>query len=391
MTDAAALSFAISEIKGRLCIVTHVCRKNDGQGRVNYEIVKAALTDGWHVTFVGRELAEDLAGDPRVDWIEIDSTTLPTNFIKYQIFAWRSARYLRRAGRTHDIIHVNGFITWHEAQVNTAHFVHGGWLKSGYFPCCWWRSPYQAYQHFFTMLNTVLEKWAFRRSRAVIAVSTKIAGELQKIGVPRDIVSVIPNGVDLEEFRPGLPERARFGLPEGVMIGLFAGDIRTPRKNLDTVLRALSLTHGIHLAVAGRLEGSPFPALAAALGVTDRVSFLDMVSDMPALMRSVDYFLFPSRYEAMSLVLLEAMASGLPVLTAQTAGGAEIIGDGGRVMADPDDAALLAAWMAELAADVALRQAMGGRARDIAESYSWAAMGRRYLELYQQASVSQPI
>ncbi|WP_237181465.1 glycosyltransferase family 4 protein [Paraburkholderia tropica] len=92
---------------------------------------------------------------------------------------------------------------------------------------------------------------------------------------------------------------------------LFVGDLRTPRKNLGTVLEALKqLPEHVHLAVAGYLLGSPYPEMARQLGIESRVHFLGLVREMPMLMRSVDAYVFPSRYEAMSLSLLEAMAAG---------------------------------------------------------------------------------
>jgi glycosyltransferase involved in cell wall biosynthesis len=114
------------------------------------------------------------------------------------------------------------------------------------------------------------------------------------------------------------------------------------------------------------------------------VHFLGLVKNMPTLMHSVDAFVFPSRYEAMSLSLLEALAAGLPVITAKTAGGAEIIGtDCGIVLDDPDDATALAGAVARLADAPELRREMGAAARLLADQFGWARMARRYLDLYR--------
>jgi glycosyltransferase involved in cell wall biosynthesis len=317
-------------------------------------------------------------------WIKVPASKMPSALLKYQVFAWKTARLLSRHSGEFDIVHANGFITWYKPDVSTAHFVHAGWLRSGYFPYRWFGSPYQAYQSLYTRLNAWLERRAFRQARAVVAVSGKIAVELQAIGVSPIKIEVIANGVDIAEFCPGPAERDRFRLPPDVPLALFAGDIRTSRKNLDTVLQAMVMATGCHLVVAGRLEGSPFPALARTLGIGDRVHFLGMVAEMSHLMRCVDLFVFPSRYEAMSLVIVEAMASGLPVLTASSAGGAEIVGDCGRVLESPNDSATLASWMRELTANSDLRLAMGRCARKIAEDYSWGAMGEKYLAFYDR-------
>ena len=115
--------------------------------------------------------------------------------------------------------------------------------------------------------------------------------------------------------------------------------------------------------------------MAEALGVAPRVHFLGFRTDMPALMRAADFFVFPSRYEACSLVLLEALASGLPVITAASAGGAEIVTqDVGFVLPDSEDVEGLAASMTRLADDVELRLGMRSAARRLATAHGWQAM-----------------
>jgi glycosyltransferase involved in cell wall biosynthesis len=110
-----------------------------------------------------------------------------------------------------------------------------------------------------------------------------------------------------------------------------------------------------------------------------------MVMDMPALMRSVDAFVFPSRYEPMGLVLLEALAAGLPVITVRTAGGAEVITSrSGIVLDDPNDEAALAAAINHLASDRAHARRLGQAAREVARTLSWQAMAERYLSVYEQ-------
>jgi glycosyltransferase involved in cell wall biosynthesis len=209
--------------------------------------------------------------------------------------------------------------------------------------------------------------------------------ELIGIGVSPERIQVILNGVDLEEFRPSFADRAAFGLPAGVPLALFVGDLRTPRKNLDTVLESLTRVPNLHLVVAGRTESSPYPALAARLNVDSRVHFLGFRRDVARLMQAADLFVFPSRYEACSLVLLEALASGLPIITARSAGGAEVVeADCGIVLDDPNNPAALAAALCRLSADSALRNAMGCAARTVAEQHSWTAMADRYLDLYAE-------
>ena len=233
------------------------------------------------------------------------------------------------------------------------------------------RDFYGAYQWLYTVLNAHWEKEAFRQAKVIVAVSEKIEKDLLEIGVPKERIRVILNGADLKEFSPGSADRSHLGLPEGVTLALFAGDIRSQRKNLDTVLHALVQVPELHLAVAGSTERSPYPPLATKLGLGDRVHFLGYRRDVSEIMKAVDLFVFPSRYEACTLVLLEAMATGLPVITAVTAGGAEIVTpDCGVVLADSEDTQALAEVLIRLSSDHHLRSQMGHAARAIIEQHS---------------------
>jgi len=377
----------------RVAIVTHVVRHNDGQGRVNHEIARAALDEGIGVTLIASHVAPDLLVHPNVRWVPIRiGRWWPTNLLRQQVFALKSALWLRAHRRDYDVLHVNGFITWMPADVNTSHFVHSGWLDSKYYPFGLTKGVWSAYQSIYTRCNALLERWAYRRSKVITAVSQKVADEIRAIGLtPDNRVDVIYNGVDTRGFAAATGDRARFGLPHEAFLLLFVGDLRTPRKNLGTVLAALRhLPEHVHIAVAGFLPGSPYPDEAKALGIAHRVHFLGLVKEMPVLMHSVDAFVFPSRYEAMSLSLLEAMAAGLPVVTARTAGGAEIITpECGIVLDDPDDPRALAAAVARLAADGPARRKMGVAANELATGFGWARMAAQYIALYRQLEGQQ--
>jgi glycosyltransferase involved in cell wall biosynthesis len=377
----------------RVAIVTHVVRHNDGQGRVNHEIARAAVDENIAVTLVASHVAPDLLAHPKVRWVPMKiGRWWPTNLLRQQVFALKSALWLRTHRSEYDVLHVNGFITWMPADVNTAHFVHRGWFGSKYYPFGLTKGLWSAYQFVYTRVNASLERWAYRRSRVITAVSQKVADEIRAIGLtPNNRVDVIYNGVDTRGFAAAQGDRAKFNLPAEAFLLLFVGDLRTPRKNLGTVLEALRhLPDHVHIAVAGYLPGSPYPEQARSLGIANRVHFLGLVKEMPVLMHSVDAFVFPSRYEAMSLSLLEAMAAGLPVVTARTAGGAEIITpECGIVLDDPDDPKALAGAIAQLAESDEARRAMGIAANELATGFGWARMAAQYIALYRQLAGQQ--
>jgi glycosyltransferase involved in cell wall biosynthesis len=374
----------------RIVLITHRFTKGDGQGRVNYEIALAALNSGHHVCMVTTHVAPELRAHARAQVVNIGTSGWPSALIKNQVFALKSALWLMRNRRHFDLVHMNGFITWGHADINTSHFVHHAWLRSAVHTARTRRDWYGFYQWLFARINCTLELWAYRRSSVIVAVSEQVKRELVVAGVSTDRIRVIVNGVDLNEFRPQRVERTALGLPEGALL-LFVGDIRTPRKNVDTLLRALTGVPVAVLAVVGDVLGSPYPDLAKALGVARRVMFLGYRKDVPLLMRAADVFVFPSRYEACSLVLLEALASGLPVISARTTGGTELLTpECSLLIEDANDASALAKAINSLLTSIDTRLDMRAAARKLAESHAWSAMSERYLELYRGLSCCRP-
>lgn len=368
----------------KLCIVTHRIKTGDGQGRVNYEVAKEVIRRGHHLTLLASEVAPELADNQLVKWIEIPVKKFPVELMRNFVFAQKSADWLQKHRGDIDCLKVNGAITIASADVNAVHFVHSSWLRSPAHISRTRRDIYGFYQWLYTALNAYWEKQAFQKAQVVIAVSEKVAQELVNIGVKRDRIQVVVNGVDLVEFAPGVSDRQKLGLPQDVTLALFAGDIRTSRKNLDTVLQALVLVPDLHLAVVGNTKDSPFPQLAASLGLSDRVHFVGYRRDIADIMRAADLFVFPSRYEACTLVLLEALASGLPVITATATGGAELVTpECGVVLSNSDDIDALAAALTSLVSDYTLRQQMGKAARAIAKQHSWTTMARTYVDIFE--------
>lgn len=378
----------------KLCIVTHSLIKGDGQGRVNYEVACEAIRRGHHVTVLASKIAPELETHSSIDVVPI-SAKVPTELMRNMVFAYKSTNWLKKHRDRLDLVKANGAIAWAKSDVNAVHFVHNSWLKFSKLEATpadnkTIFNPYQylynSYQLLYTKLNARWEKQAFDNTKIVVAVSDKVAEDLQEIGVPQNAIRVISNGVDIEEFSPGNGvSRQTWNLPDGVPLAMFAGDIRLPRKNLDTVLKALVEVPDLHLAVVGVTDGSPYPQLAKSLGLNDRVHFLGFRRDVPALMKAVDFFVFPSRYEPFGLVITEAMATGLPVITASCTGAAPLITpEAGIVLPNPDDSKALAEAMQKLSINPDLRSNMGRTAREIALQNTWKNMAQQYVDLFEE-------
>ena len=367
----------------RIAFISHRFQRNDGQGRVNYEVVKAALDRGYHVTVLAIHCSQDIANHPNGRFIQMGIDAIPTALIRNVVFATLSANWLRAHRSEFDFVQANGFVTWEDCDIVAAHFVHTAWMQSRYYPFKG-LSPYSLYQRLLVNLNSRWETRTFNHAKRVIAVSKHIATELQDLGVDGDAIDVIYNGVDTAEFFPGSASRAEFNLPEGVPLALFVGDIKTPRKNLDTVLRAMQHVPELFLAVAGAVDGSPYPIMAAELGVSDRVVFLNKVSGMAKLMRSVDLFVFPTRYEAHPLVVMEAMASGLPMIVSGVFGAEHFLGNSGLILKDPNDVNGLSELIIRILSKDEERKAMGQAGRQRAIEMQWSTMAARYLDVYDR-------
>ena len=376
----------------RVGIVTHNVLKGDGQGRVNYELARCLLSEGVDVELIAHSIDDKLL-EQGATWQRIH--TLPgsdaVDLLKVWDFARKANRVVDESRHLYDAIIACGYVLSVPHTINVAHFVHGAWLRSPFHSSRVRPGINGAYQRIFSMLNARWERLSFAQAQTVIALSTMVREELLEIGIPASKVEIIVNGVDLDEFRPGTAFRLRLGLPDEVPLALFVGDIRSPIKNVDTMLKALAETPGLHLAVVGRPDGSPYPALAERLGVADRTHFLGFRQDIPALMRAADFFVLASRRDSCPLVLLEALASGLPVVSTRTVGASDIIGAGGIVTAGPDDAEALAHALRRLAQSPSLRAAMGREAREVAEAFSWKDMGQRYVDLTGRAVQKGPL
>jgi UDP-glucose:(heptosyl)LPS alpha-1,3-glucosyltransferase len=226
-----------------------------------------------------------------------------------------------------------------------------------------------------------LEKriYSGRRYRKVVAVSHGVSEELQEwYRVPPEDIVVIPNGVDIEHFHPRSGQsaagriRSAYGISPADRILLFVGH-EFRRKGLEIVLDALARLgpSPLHLLIAGDDDTAPYLAQARRMGIAGKLSFLGKVSDTAPLYAAADLFVFPTAYEAWPLVMMEAAASGLPLIMTRVNGVEEFLADGMNgfiVTSDPVD---VAEKIALLLGDDRLRQRLGAQARLRSEAYSW--------------------
>ncbi len=242
----------------------------------------------------------------------------------------------------------------------------------------------------------------WRNAAGVVGNSTGLC-QLARDFMPGLDVPEIPNGVDTECFSPsanadvGQPPRlsewdSRPGCPEL----LFVGRLST-QKGVSVLVGALALIPAKwHLRIVGDgPERTSLAAQVARLGIADRVTFHGWAQreELSALYRAADIFVFPSLDEGMPNVVLEALASGLPIVATRIAGNDQLVipGENG-VLVSSGDARAFADALAALLVDPAAREKMGVRSRMIAvDRYSWARSAGKYDALFQSiAANTQP-
>ena len=236
-----------------------------------------------------------------------------------------------------------------------------------------------------------LERWVHRRTRMIIAGNEDAAGILRRRGY-EGLIRVIPQfGVDTAAFRPAASTRADLGLPpDGVLVG-FVGRL-VPEKGLATVVEAVARVPGIRLALAGvGPEERALREQARRLGVTDRVHFLGgFPSDrVPHVMRALDALVLPSRTtsrwkEQFGRVLIEAMATGAPVVGSSSAEIPRVIGNAGLVFEEGDVEDCAGALHVLLDPVRRGELASRGSAR-VAEHYTTERIAERYWEAFEEA------
>jgi glycosyltransferase involved in cell wall biosynthesis len=233
-----------------------------------------------------------------------------------------------------------------------------------------------------------------RRARRVIAISEHTRRELVEVmGVPEEQVVVVPSGVD-RSFRP-LPRDEVDAFRREVFGGrpylLHVGTLE-PRKNIDVLIRAFDRLQrrgaGHVLALVGApgwMYQSLFD-LVRTLGLEERVRFVDYVhpSALPLWYNGADLFAYPSVYEGFGLPVLEAMASGVPVVTSASSAMEEVAG-GACLTVEPGSEESLAAALERALGDPGLRGELRDAGLRRAAQYSWADTARRTVAVYEAA------
>lgn len=238
------------------------------------------------------------------------------------------------------------------------------------------------------IFRTRASKW--NRASRVIAISDAVRARLLRAGVKESLIRTVPSGVDIEEIsgcRPPFDLRARLGLGSDVFVA-------------GTVGALLEVKHHEHIVDAATIDavawvivgdGPRRPFLEGRIqqrGARGRVHLAGALHDARAHIRAFDVFVFPSIGEALGTSVLDAMALGVPVVAADSAGPAEVLAPvharTGNTLVPPMDDTALAIAVERFRSDPALRDRAVAAQQERVQDYTMQKTVERTLALYRE-------
>jgi UDP-glucose:(heptosyl)LPS alpha-1,3-glucosyltransferase len=234
-----------------------------------------------------------------------------------------------------------------------------------------------------------------QRVNTIVALSQTVADDLSRLhGVRQDQIQIIYNGVDCQRFSPAHRHHHRDSIRRGLRVDdqqvllLFAAHnfrLKGLLELLAVVARLVANRRPVRLAVAGGKRLAHWRRSVARLGLADHVTFIGTVSDVVPYYAAADVFVHPTYFDPCSLVLLEAAASGLPIVTTRRHNGAaELFRDGEDMLMvnDPFDSEALYERL-DFLCDERVRLRLGSAARKVALEHTFERNVRELLSLYE--------
>lgn len=256
--------------------------------------------------------------------------------------------------------------------------------------------PLMATSHLWTRQTATVRFYEFldglvlRRFDAVAAVSERIAGQLRQAGISDDKVSVIDNGIDLRPFQSPVPAlKTEITAGDRLLIGT-VGRL-TAQKGIEYFLAAArqllnEFSDALFVIVGDGSDREKLERMAGELNIAKSIHFTGARNDMPGIYASLDVFVLASISEGMPMALLEAMASGQPVVATTVGAVPQIVVPGETgMLVQPGDPVELASAIATLLRDPVLRDRVARKGQTkVREGFSSQAMTQRYCKLYAE-------
>ncbi len=355
------------------------CHRRGGVERIVFETARYLASRDHHVTVFANEWDTD-DQQPSIVYRHVEMRQKP-GFLRRASYLGACTRAINLAGRF-DVLNTHGCICPFGG-VLRVHSLHRDWLyqskiqRGAY-------SPSAIKQRLNPMHPVLLRLEAMhfrgRRYKRVIALSVQVREALNRYyGVPFEDVDIIPNGFAPEEFSPEIrisrrqSMRDELGLKQDQIVLLFVAN-ELERKGYATVVDAVARLKrdDLRLLVVGRTDKAIVEGIAARSGVANQVIHCGPTRDVAGFHAASDLFVLPTQYEAFCLAILEALGSGLPVITSVVPGARDPIvpGINGALITNPKSGVELAAALEPFLDRNYRETAMAQTAATVAE-YTW--------------------
>lgn len=257
------------------------------------------------------------------------------------------------------------------------------------------------YQNFLNHYKKQLEKRVYTPEKKYIAISHTIKKELMHyFRIPPENIEIIYHGVDCQVFTPWTSSlesrktretvRQELGFTDKDFILLHVGALNS-RKGLLKTFKVLSFLKkqgfdNIKFLAVGQGQPEKLEELFSQYHIEDRVVIAPHSKDIRRYYWASDCFFFPTYYEPFGLVILEAMACGLPVAASSLAGGSELIikGVNGLTFNPNSSEKKIADIISQISKKPEFRKNLGERARETALEHSWERVGDQYRDFYSR-------
>jgi glycosyltransferase involved in cell wall biosynthesis len=243
-----------------------------------------------------------------------------------------------------------------------------------------------------SLARTLRDRVTMARVAGVVGISEYVRARAQRrFGLPPGRSVTIHNGVDVLRFRPRDAERRPGPLRVVVVANLI------PEKGVGVLLEAIGRLREVELSldvIGDGPEHGILEARAQALGVADRVRFVGLRDDVPELLREADVAVHPARWqEALGNTVLEAMATGIPLVASRVGGIPELLADGSEgLLVTPGEPEPLAAALRRLAGDPSLRARLGAAARArVLREFTLERSVQRHLDLCERLAAGREV
>jgi glycosyltransferase involved in cell wall biosynthesis len=325
--------------------------------------------------------AEELRGSVRIVRVAAWNFLERWLHVPYPLFAPNLITILYRAIRGADVVHVHGLLYL----TSLCSLLWAWWLDKPLI-----LTEHVGFVPYRNGMLNLLQRTALalaarlflRRADAVVTYNSTVKAWLGELAPYPERLHVVRNGIDVETFRPATAAerraaRVQLGLDPERPLALFVGRF-VEKKGVDTVLAAADGTFDLLMCGSGTI---PPQAAHPTVHVVRDIPY----AEMPVVYRAADVFVLPSRGEGFPVAIMEAMASGLPVVAVRDPAYAEYVTDDEMVQAPPDPG-LIRREIARLIADDGVRHRCGQAARERAlANFSVSASIACHLEIYEAA------